>query len=284
MKSYLFLPFLLFLSFSIRGQERLIDQQADTLHYKWDLQNGQFVLQAVDPYETNIEMLKVTCVDGDILIGFKVDEQPKNRHARVRLGINMDGDNTSYFAPPTNYLSGDMRIADTENGREKTIHWHDVLDRYSIFPGDEMSIALQVSGYESPPRRVMVRPEFKFKQTWPHYVAFAGGASLVAFGFIERRNADDVYEEYKSKFFAENAEPLYQEANDTKKRGTVMVYAGGSILLVNTILFYARWNRYRINKNIYHLYFEQPGLSFQPTVEPATGMGYSPGFRLVYTF
>lgn len=263
----------------ICGQNNLpsipyIKSNGFTLQSEWQLQDGQLQLLPVGIDMGDTIAINLSSQDGDVVIKYDLPLPERNHDFDFGLKIKI-GDDVAYSIPLENYM---LKL--TEMTKKRTITtqiWTGVLDRFSIYPNDKLTINLLVKDVISLPEP----PEFTLKQKRPYFSGMAIGTGLVIAGAIIKQDADNIYEEkYLTQFFSDPAEPYFKEANDKRKQSQVLLYSGGAVIATSAILYFTRRKRYLDDKREYESFQRliQPSLTFQ-------GDGkITPGFSLVYTF
>ncbi len=282
-----YLTLFLFIATPVFSQQRIIefhDKSKLVVKSKWSLNHGQLQLEPSSLEKKDTINLKLSSQDGEVWIDYQL--WPKeNQHQQYVINVMVQQRGEKPFIPLPNFLQGDIGMVNTGKNPRKRIVWTNVIDRHLIAEDDSLAVELSVQILERTPRKISKIPEFTLKQTWPHYTAFLIGAGLATAGYFIYQDADDIYQnKYQAQFFAEPAEPFYQDANNKRRRSLRMIYAGGAIVAVDAIWLASRWLRYRSDLNIYQLYYQKEGFTFNPTIIPELDSGISPGFSLAFSF
>ena len=227
-------------------------------------------------------------LNGDIVIDYLLRKRQNSRlFSVVRIDeVRINGESVK---PWQNELIGDVDTVSvnfSHDGHHQII-WDNAFENYIYKPEGELTITLSAGLIEKTPRELYKKPEFAFKQKWPHLTGMSVGAGLALAGYLIRRDADDIYnDDYKTQFFRSLAEPYYESANEKRHKSILLTYSGGGLVLINAVWLTSKWLRYRADQNINLKYYQNKNwdVSVTPSVMPLDNGALYAGFHLNCTF
>lgn len=261
------------------GYTQVIDYQSKqklSFDYIWKLdQQGQLTLMLQDSLPDQLK-INLYPEQEDLKIAYNLKYNSKKALSSVNLQlllgdsymVNLDGANAEFS-------SGLSQQPDD------VVTLFDFMDLYPewIQEGEKLTVLFEVdqlpfaSSYKS--------RSFTFAQQIPNYALILAGAGSYLYGRSLRSDAEDIYnQEYTRQIFADEAEPIYERAEEKREEARIFEIVGiGLASLSAADLAYKFITRGRPSNKQRS---KKVGLQI-PTYQQIIGTTYT-NFTLTYTF
>ncbi|MCR9288319.1 MAG: hypothetical protein NXI23_13160 [Bacteroidetes bacterium] len=230
--------------------------------------NGYFVAQEYEiPFEFYYE-------GGNIIIDYTLPKEPNSRRYSI---VNIDSVliNGTFIRPRLSDLFGDIgTVQYKKNGEAHRIIWDNAFENYISKPEGELKIVLVADRYEKTPKVLTRKPEFKFNQKLPAYIAVGAGASLIGASYLIRNST-----------------------NGKNSTANLLAVSGGGIIIGGGIYFLSKWIKYQRDQRIADKYYpnkswpltnrgtvKENDLTIAPQITPFNNGELYSGIFLNYSF
>lgn len=278
---------LIFSAFAARSQEILSFTMFDSLIIEPNPDTKEYQLRHV-PLESNVEFLTIIDMKldvGDLVVDYTIPADELKKYAGeiycfIKLSLY---DKKSQYKlminPLEENLYGDYRGLQDIDKDVLQVRWAGFLEALKPLR-DHYILLMEATIYGDDISDCQEEPSFGPREKRWHWYAAGAGASMVGLSFLLKRDADAVYDEYRSQLVREEAEAFYKEANEKRHRFLAVRYLGFGVLAADGIWYYVKYRRYRRELDYYQKVCRKQ-LTFRPFsgFSQGTVVGVSMHFR-----
>jgi hypothetical protein len=229
-----------------------INEAVDSLHFEWVKNDSAFILQPRSTLDTNSYLSSYTLnvIEDDIVMQYSLKPKPRS----VQRGISY------YYSINVRGQLGDLSVSigqhnaiftpELKNGLSSRMVLINFMDKYPewIQEGEQFQITFTAQLIQE---YYLDRPTFTFQQQLPNYIAIGGAAALMIVGNQQYDEAKKTYNQYRAQTFQDEATPLYNQAEDKRKRARIISGAGIALATIGVATLTYRWLAYSKKKKQY---------------------------------
>ncbi len=276
--------FLLLSGWNVHAQNlNVLISQKDTFKVRATQRDGKFaidhfILQPKIPPLTKsfFKLTDLKIAETDLVFDYFLKK--RNKIEKYDIFIRLTTPTGRLFEANPRRLFGTFESISLET-REMSgqITWEGILDLEPYMEGDYW-LEITVLGFSSYDLECdKGPPEFDSKKKLPYNIMGGTGLGLIAAGLVVKVRADSKYKEYLGSVSTEEADELYDRANDQRHLSLIMMASGVIISMASAYLFSRGKKKIQHKRKLYQQYCDpetrRPRFSFTAPADLPVGIG-----------